>query len=73
VGTALQGWVGDPVPGGSPWPVVAAALLEPEVFVKVTSDLSPADVPLWLGLAERLAEPASALCRALAEELAAAA
>lgn len=55
------------------WPMVAATLLEPRVFLVLVEGLAPADGPRLLGLAERLAGPAGSVCRTLAHEVEAAA
>lgn len=55
------------------WPMVAATLLEPRVFLDLVDGLAPVDGPRLLGLADRLAGPAGPLCRTLAHEIEAAA
>ena len=55
------------------WPIVAATLLEPGVFVDVAAALAPDDGPRLVRLADRLAGPAGSLCRDLAREVEAAA
>lgn len=53
----------------SPWPPVAASLLEPGVLELVVDALSPSDAAAVATLADRLAGPAADLCRWLALEL----
>ena len=50
----------------SPWPTVAASLLEPRVFREVRPGLEAADGPRLARLADVLAAPASEVCRTLA-------
>jgi hypothetical protein len=69
VRAAMDGWVAVQDLPGSPWPSVAAALLEPAVLRDLRARLVPSDHPRLLALGEHLAEPAASLCRALAEEL----
>jgi len=59
-----------PAEGGiDPWPCLAAALLDPAVLDRLECELSAADGPGLLVLADRLAEPASDVCRAMAAVL----
>lgn len=51
------------------WPVVAALLLDPAVFVELASGLTPDDRPRLLRLADNLAGPAGSLCHELALDL----
>ncbi len=53
----------------SPWPSVAASILEPSVFIEVGEGLTASDGPGLARLAGVLAGPASELCRELAEDL----
>ena len=52
-----------------PWPCVAAALLHPAVLERLECELGVADSPGLLALADRLATPASDVCRAVAAML----
>lgn len=53
-----------------PWPTIAAVLLAPSVFTEFVLGLDPSDAPDLRRLADRLAGPAAAVCRAVADDLA---
>lgn len=55
------------------WPMLAAWILEPHVFLTVAGGLEPDDVGGLLRLADLLGGPAASVCRGIAQELAAAA
>ena len=55
--------------GVSPWPSVAAALVEPNVSDQLLRNLTPADAEALRGLGARLPEPASSVCETLADIL----
>ncbi len=69
VRAALDGEVGTFDHVLSPWPAVAASLLEPSVFVELCSSLVPADGAKLTVLADEVAGPARAVCLSLAEDL----
>ena len=53
----------------SPWPSVAASLLEPNVYVEVSLGLGASDGPRLARLVDVLAGPASEVCRELAHDV----
>ena len=55
--------------GVSPWPSVAAALLEPEVTDLLLDGLGASDLPAVARLADDLARPAADVCRWIAGDL----
>lgn len=66
VEAAIQGRMRDEMFGTSTWPVVAAFLLEPSVFLRFVGRSRRGDAGDWRRLAERLPGPASSLCCDLA-------
>lgn len=63
---AVQDRLRDEMFGASTWPVVAAFLLEPSMFLRFVRRPRPGAPGDWRRLAERLAGPASRLCSDLA-------
>lgn len=53
----------------SPYPSIAAALLDPAVVDQVVAGLQPDDAPKLLRLADLLPSPSDAVCRQLAEDV----
>lgn len=66
VRAAMDGRVGDRLVDISPWPTVAATVLNPFVVAGLLSAPCPGDGEALNRLAARLAEPAATVCRALA-------
>lgn len=66
--TAVRGEL-DREDGVSPWPSVAAALLEPRVSDFLLDDLGASDLPAVARLADDLAGPAADVCRWIAGDL----
>lgn len=66
VRAAVEGRLPQEMSGASIWPVVAATLLDPSVFLRLASPPRPGDPDAWRRLANRLAGPAADLCREVA-------
>lgn len=73
VRAAVEGRLGEEVLDISPWPVVAATILRPSVYLRLANSPEGADARDWRRLGSRVAGPAASLCRGLADLVEAAA